>query len=187
MKKLLSLDISSSTIGWALFHYDDNSAKLVSYGHIKPMSKDKANGSLPKRLDDANNKLIDLLNINDIEEVAVEDYAKRFSKGKSQANTIIMLAVFNEISCLSAYKKTGMEPLRYPVATIRKCVGDLFGVKIVSKDDIFPEIVKNCTHFNTVINKVGNVKKECGDEADAIAVGIATIMKKNIPNLIWDI
>ena len=187
MQRLLSLDISSSTIGWAIFDYDNSIVKLTTYGHFKPMSKAKSKDTLPLRLQDAELKLKDILKKYKPTAIAVEDYAKRFSRGRSQADTIILLAVFNEVCCLTAYKELGINPEKYPVTTIRSCVGKHFGTKIISKDDIFPEIVKNCSKFSVTINKIGNTKKECGDEADAIACGITALIGKKLGNITWQL
>ncbi len=176
MKKVLSLDISSSTIGWAVLEFDDKVVELIDYGHLKPPKK--AKGSISFRLDTTVNMMTDLINRFNPDFVAVEDYAKKFSKGKSTANTIILLSVFNEMCCLLSYQLVGKDVYRYPVVTIRSVLGKHFGEKIVSKDDVFPQIVNNCSKFNTKLNRVGNIKKECGDEADAIAVGLTFILKE---------
>jgi len=47
MKKLISLDISSSTVGWALFSFSKDEFSLIEYGHIKPEKSSK--GSLAYR------------------------------------------------------------------------------------------------------------------------------------------
>jgi Holliday junction resolvasome RuvABC endonuclease subunit len=185
MKKVLGLDISSSTIGWCLLEYDAQVVNLVSYGHIKPPPKKK--GSFPFRLDFTYKAIEDLIKQLKPNEIAVEDYAKKFSKGRSTANTIIVLSVFNEVCCLVSYRKLKKEPFRYPVATIRAQLGRLFNTKIVSKDDVFPEIVKNCSRFQVKLNRNLNTKKESGDEADAIAVAITHILKTQNQNPSWNL
>ncbi len=187
MKKLLSLDISSSTIGWSIFEYDQTTSSLISYGHFKPPTKKQAKDVLPYRLEKAAQfleKLIDAYKPND---VVIEDYAKQFSKGKSQASTIILLATFNELLGWISYKKIGKDVERIPVTTIRSIIGKHFQIKIVSKDDIFPVLVKNCLTYKTQLNKIGNIKKECGDEIDSIACGMTWILKNAGGNLVWHV
>jgi Holliday junction resolvasome RuvABC endonuclease subunit len=187
MIRVLGLDISSSTIGWCVIDYDNQSASLIDYGHIKPPSKAKAKGVLPYRLNQTIGLMENVVNKYKPDEVAVEDYAKKFSVGRSRASTIIILAVFNELCCLIGYKRTGKDAYRYPVSKIRKVIGNHFGIKTVSKDDIFPVITSSCSKFKTQKNKVGNIKKECGDEADAIAVAITHVLEKSSNSLIWSL
>lgn len=175
--RILSLDISSSCIGWALFEENDGDAQLVTYGHIKPPKKEK--GSLSFRLKKTEDELRKIIDKYGPKQVAIEDYAKRFSMGRSTANTIIMLSVFNEVLTLLCFKEIGSDPYRYPVVTIRSCVGKHFGQKIVSKDDIFPAISSKANIFLTRQNKKGNLAKECFDEGDAIAVGMTHLLKTN--------
>lgn len=181
--RILSLDISSSCIGWALFEENDGDAILITFGHIKPPKKEK--GSLSYRLQKTEDELRKIINKYNPNQVAIEDYAKRFSMGRSTANTIIMLSVFNEVLTLLCFKQISADPYRYPVVTIRSCLSKHFGQKIVSKDDIFPAISSNAQIFLTRQNKKGNLAKECYDEGDAIAVGMTHLIKtvKNLKSL----
>ena len=187
MNRILSLDISSATIGWAVFDYDQITAYLIDYGHFKPPTKKQAKDVLPVRLTGAVNFLEHLMNKYTFNEVVVEDYAKQFSKGRSQASTIILLATFNELLGWVAYKKINKAVHRIPVTTIRSTIGKHYQTKIVSKDEIFPVIIKNCSIYKTKLNRAGNIKKECGDEIDAIACGMTWILKQTGGNLVWHI
>lgn len=180
----MSLDISSSTIGWAIINYDDQNAILSHYGHFKPPTKKQAKDVLPVRLDAAVNFVEKLLLQHKPDDVIVEDYAKQFSKGKSQASTIILLATFNEMLGWVVYKKLGKDVHRIPVTTIRSVMGKFFQTKIVSKDEVFPAFINKSLLYKTKINKAGNIKKECGDEVDAIVCGMSWILKQN-SNLQW--
>lgn len=176
MKKVLSLDISSSTIGWALIEYNKEEINLLEYGYIKPPKKKR--GSLSLRLSKTVDMITELIADTHPDEVAVEDYARKFSKGRSTANTIIILSTFNETVCLTAFRIMSKDVFRYPVATIRSHVGKLFETKIVSKDDVFPEIVKKSKIFKVELNRNNNTKKESGDVADAIACGLTHALKE---------
>lgn len=185
MKRILSLDISSSTIGFAVLDYDQTQATLYDHGHFKPPDKKKSGDLLPLRLEISMNKLKDWIKLYKPQEVVIEDYAKRFNQGKSTANIIILLSTFNECLRLVAYQQLGIDAIKYPVITIRTEVGKLFNTKIVSKDDIFPVIQEQCKSFTTLYNKKGNVKNESKDEGDAIAVGITRIIKDVGTNIEW--
>lgn len=179
MQKVLSLDISSSVIGWSLIEYDNQSFTLIDYGYLKPPKSSK--GTLSFRLNETVNMITNLIAQHHPDEVAVEDYARRFTKGRSTAHTIIILSIFNEVVSLTAYRIMKKDVFRYPVSTIRAQVGKLFGIKIVSKDDIFPEIVQRANIYKTELNRNNNIRKECMDVVDAIAVGITHVLKRS-PN-----
>lgn len=172
--KLLSLDISSSTIGWAIFEYNTEEFRLLDFGYLKPPKKIK--GSVSYRLNETMKLIINIINNHNPNEVAVEDYAKGFSAKRSHANTIITLSTFNETVCLAAYQSLNKDVFRYPVATIRSRVGKLFGVKTVSKDEIYSLINRHAAIFKPKLNKQGNIQKENMDIVDGIAVGIAHIL-----------
>nr|BDD46200.1 hypothetical protein 34 [bacterium] len=186
MERILAFDISSSTIGWAILELDDNQVlTLPQTGYIKPPKSHK--GGLSHRLSatyDAIEGLIDLFQPTD---VVVEAYAKRFSKGRSSAQTIIILSVFNEVCKLAAYRKLHREAFEYPVVSIRAKIGAHFGVKIVSKEDIFPVINQNCKSFVPTLNRNKNTKKECLDIADAIAAGLTHIIKTGKTVSSWNL
>ena len=182
MKNILSLDISSSTIGWStLSLYDDGNIKLNRFGHIKPPSKamaDKKSLGLSYRLSEISRSAKELLNKVKPDIVVVEDYARKFSRGKSSANTIIILATVNETISLECFNFLGKEVVRLPVSRIRKILRDEFDTQIGGKDDIIQLMNNLFSKFNLKLNKVGNIKKECYDEADALAAGLAHCIDK---------
>ncbi len=175
--KMLGLDISSATIGWALFEFDAQTASLIEHGHIRPPPAKK--GSLAYRISTAYDEIEKLLNRLKPDEVVIEDYAKKFSAGKSRAHTIILLSVFNEVTSLVVYRCLGLNVFRYPVVSIRSELSKFFKTKIVSKDDIFPVICQRCLNFKIKINKKGKTLKQCYDEADAVSCGITHLIRKH--------
>jgi len=181
MKKVLGLDISSSTIGWSIISFDDKVIYLVDYGHIKPLSKSKADkkglGYTP-RVDSAYKEIASLIKDKKPDIVSIEEYAKRFSKNRSTANTIIVLATFNEIVNLSCYHNLKKESFKYTVSNIRSEVSKAYKEKIKSKDDVFPFVEKTFSNFKPTKTRFGNIKKEHYDEADAIFTALAHIVIK---------
>jgi len=176
MKKLISLDISSSTVGWALFSFSKDEFSLIEYGHIKPEKSSK--GSLAYRAANYLDKISEFLIQKNPDCVAIEAYANKFPKGKSSARTIIVLSLFNETTSMASIKSIGVEPKSYPVMTIRSCLSSFSGSKITSKEDCFNFIKNNFKNFNLKYKKTGKIKDECYDEADAIAVGLTHIIKE---------
>jgi Holliday junction resolvasome RuvABC endonuclease subunit len=176
--KIMGLDISSSTIGWSLFTSDQSFFSLDDYGFVKPIKGTPAKPmSLSKRLKDAKTKIDALIDTHKPDIIVIEDYARRFSAGRSSAQTIIVLSVFNETISLLGYEKLNKDVVKYPVVSIRAELSKFFKQKIVSKEDIGPVIIKNSTKFKQVTSKNG-IRKENEDIIDAIAVGLTYILKE---------
>lgn len=173
MKKILGLDVSSATIGWALLSDD---IELLKYGHLKPPSKKKSKDNFSLRLDFAFVEVGNLIQSLNPDVVVIEDYAKRFTKGRSNANTILTLASFNEVSGLISYKLTGKKPIRISVSTLRTIVNNHYGEEINDKDDVLKFCEKHFDNFSSALNQKGNLKKESYDEADAIIVSLGYIL-----------
>jgi Holliday junction resolvasome RuvABC endonuclease subunit len=175
MKTVLSLDISSSTIGWAIIKYNRKEYQLLEYGHIKPPRKKQEKIiKLSKTYD----MIKDLIIEKEPDEVAVEQYASKFSRGKSTANTIIVLSTYNETVKLCCYRELDIITYAYAPVSVRSKMSKYFSEKISNKDEAFDFVVKKVKGFKTTLNRVNNIKKECYDEADAICVGICHFIAK---------
>ena len=175
MKKILGLDISSATIGWALLEASDSYVELSCYGAIKPPKS--TSGSLAYRANEAGKAVSDLIEEKSPEIVVIESYANKFPSGRSTARTIIVLSVFNETIAISALNKLGKDPERMAVVTIRSQLSKFCGKKISSKEECFDFICSSFSSFKKRKNKAGNMAKEVYDEADAIAVAFAFLVK----------
>jgi len=180
MKKILGLDISSSTIGWALLKVKNGSFSLDAYGHIKP-TKSKKKGkdiSLSERLSDTYDSMSELFSNINPDDIIVEKYANRFTAGRSTARTIMMLSTFNELISFCSYREMSKLTHQYAPITIRSSISKFFDKKLKSKDDAFEFVCENISNFQTKTNRVGNMKKESYDEADAICVALCHYIKK---------
>lgn len=175
---ILGLDISSATIGWSILKVDEGKYHLKNYGHIKPVSKKKSGDIFSVRLNYAFDAITKLIEKEKPNIIVIEDYAKKFSKGKSSANTILILSSFNEVCGLAAYRASKIVPVRMPVTTLRKLVKKEFGCSIDDKPDVLAFCKKTFNNFLTPNNKAGNIKKECYDEADAIIVSLGYFLDK---------
>ena len=173
MNTVLSFDISSSVIGWSKLAFDKDSISLINYGNFKPIKSE----SIEKRLIFVENEINKICKNNNSDFYAVESYANKFSSGRSTANTIRVLSIFNEVCNLQIFKTTGKQTFRFPVVTIRSQVSKLLGRKIVSKDEAFESLKNYFQKYKIVYNRNGNIKKECYDEIDSIAVGLCFINK----------
>ena len=161
----LGLDISSSTIGYAVCSDED----LISQGRYKPKKSKIKNKShtIAERLSQTYKDVKSLVKKINPDEIVIEDYARKFTKGRSSASTIIILSCFNEVVSMACIDAVGVIPIKYPVSSIRKTLG-LKGK--IEKEDVLNEILKLYPNFKVTKNRVKNTQKETFDEADALAV-----------------
>lgn len=176
MNRILGLDISSATIGWALLVDSNEELCLKDYGYISPPKSKK--GSLAFRASKAFEEIESLVRTTSPDIVVIESYANKFPSGRSTARTIIVLSVFNEVCAMAVLKATGKDPVRLPVATIRSKLSKFYKQKVSSKEECFDLIEAQFSDFKIRKNRAGNIAKECFDEADAIAVAAAYYIKE---------
>ena len=186
---VLSLDISSTTIGWSVISYNDSDflPSLKDYGYIKPSKKFK---NMTDRVVDLEEKIKDLCsNLEKIDFAIVEDYASFFKGGLSSAKTIITLALFNEFTKFFIFKNLGINPEKVSVHSIRSLVSKKYNAKVKGKEEVLDFVIKNFKNYKTKINKLKNIRKECNDEADAILVGLYYVLneenKNGQKNSVW--
>lgn len=123
----IGLDISSSCTGVCVLEKGTNN--LLELFPVKLTSVKYDNNmflkceEIQKIFENMNKKYI-------VTDVYVEDCAKKFSAGKSSAETIVVLAKMNATVCWIAYQVFGIEPKFINVRTGRK----ILGIKIDTKD-----------------------------------------------------
>jgi Holliday junction resolvasome RuvABC endonuclease subunit len=171
-KTVLGIDCSSSTIGWGLVAVKANPT-LLAYGHIKPLPS--KNNALVKRLNDVYCKVEGLCEKYDPSEVAIEDIFT-YMKGRSSGQTMTILAAFNRVAALSAYRTMEKDIIFYSVHTIRKLIKNKYLAKKgkVGKEDM-PLLIQSHLEktFTGPLNTKGAIATETLDEADGIAVAWA--------------
>lgn len=169
-QKTLGLDCSSSTIGWGLITDD---LLLSAHGHIKPIKSQH----ILQRLNGVFDSIFNLCELLNPTHVVVEDIFI-FMKGKSQAQTITILAAFNRVAALAAYRHTNNVSF-YSVHDIRKTIKEHYKLeRRIEKEDI-PGLVKQYfVGFSDIINKKGNVAVETFDETDGIAAAWAGVIRR---------
>lgn len=183
-ERIISLDISSSTIGWALIEADVEKPthKLIEYGYIRPPSKAKAEKigqSFSYRLNSIFDSVEQLFKEHNPDVIAVEHYVLGFSKGRSQIKTISILSSVNEAVCLAAFRHNKKEPERIPVQTIRARMSKKFGYKVKDKEDVLKAVKKEFSNFVPEIStRTMKIKAQSYDVSDAIAVGLTYIILK---------
>lgn len=182
MKTILGIDCSSSTIGWAYMSVDNNSVYLIDHGHIKPPEKEDM--SLIERLDIVSTQIEELCCRLNPDFTIVEEITQ-FMKGKTSANTIIILAVFNRAVALQLYRCTKKLPMfLYPIS-IRTRIKRFLGLAEPIEKEHIPSILQD--YFGKSFFKVVGYKQrgknkgqpivETYDEADAVAAAWAGLIE----------
>lgn len=165
---LLSLDISTSCVGYAIFS-DDGSIKELNY--IK--FRDGLN--LFEKLKEFM-KRTEYFKITGISRIAIEEPLKKFEGKFSNADTIAKLNVFNGMVSGYAYTELGVTPTYHNVKTAR---ASLFP-GIQSKNEkgtikhlIWERVMQMEPKLNWVYNRNGKLVTENYDMADAYVIGMA--------------
>jgi Holliday junction resolvasome RuvABC endonuclease subunit len=168
--KILSLDISSAAIGWALIDFENNN--LLDYGVIHPPKKEK---DFLKKLHKTKELFLELLQKTKPDKIVIEEISK-FMPHKSSAGTIITLAVYNRTLALTALEYNGLVPEYMSVLTIRH---KLKKNKVLPKKEDMPKLIEKHLKikFPWILKKSGEICKTSYDLADGIAVGLAWIQK----------
>lgn len=167
MKIVLGIDCSSSTIGLGILEIDNkNNINFINVSYIKPIK----DGSIIERLVDTRNRLQEVILKYKPDYIGIEEIVK-FMKGKSSANSIIMLATFNRMAGLLSYDFLKKPPELFNVLSIRH------GIKINNifpkKEDIAELTAKHLgITFPYEYSKKGKIKVENEDMADGLAVAL---------------
>lgn len=168
VKTILGIDCSSTCIGYCVLELDEQikSIKFVKADYIKPIKT----GSIVERIVNTRDKIQKIIEEIKPDYVAIEDIIK-FMKGKSTAQTIIMLTTFNRMTALVAYDFMNKEPEFYNVMSIRH--GLKFN-KIFPKKEDMPELVAKHLgiDFPYEYNKNNKIRVENYDKADGMAVAL---------------
>jgi len=184
---IIGLDISTTCTGISVINRDT--------GDLLSMHHELMNN--PKKFPDFWDKIahmstaLGLICSNpswQIEGVAVEENAKRFTPGFSSADTIITLAKFNGILCYIMFLKYGLKPININVRSARSKLG----IKINYKDKSKPTKQKVLEHlvnahpnfpwiYKTSKDGVQSLTKINEDRADSYVIAEAARLMHFIP------
>jgi hypothetical protein len=176
--KVLGLDISTKTIGWALF--DENSQKLLELTHFSPVIKPKPEEKIEElllKVDAFEEKLIGYKDLN-ITKVVIEEPLLN----SNNIWTVGTLLRYNSMISRSIYQILGITPNYISTYNSRKfawpdLVGDngkgknvLFGglpKTIDKKELIWKKVSEAEPQITWLYTRNNTLKKECFDQADA--------------------
>lgn len=184
--KILGLDISTKTIGWALFDID--SSKLLELTHfspkIKPQPEEKIE-ELVKKSDAFKQHLESYKNVG-ISKVVIEEPLLQsnniYTVGTLlRYNTLILRACYDVLGVIPTFISTyNARKFAFPslVGTNDKGKNVLFGglPKDIDKKHIIWEHVNSvCPEVKWLYGKTGNLKKENYDMSDAATAVIGYV------------
>lgn len=114
---LLSLDVSSKMVGYAVF--DGITREEICLDKIDVSKITTMN----KKLDSILQVLSDVIRKHQIGFVVVEDMAKNFTFGQTNNHTIVLLVALNQIIRYVLYRDFGIESVAMHVSTVRSLTG----------------------------------------------------------------
>ena len=176
--KVLGLDISTKTIGWALF--DENSQKLLELTHFSPVIKPKPEEKIEElllKVDAFEEKLIGYKDLG-ITKVVIEEPLLN----SNNIWTVGTLLRYNSMISRSIYQILGITPNYISTYNSRKfawpdLVSDngkgknvLFGglpKTIDKKELIWKKVSEAEPQITWLYTRNNTLKKECFDQADA--------------------
>ena len=193
--KVLGLDISTKTIGWALF--DIKTQDLLELTHVSPR---------PKNKDTDENKMLELILKSEVFKTKLEDYKKlgivsviieEPLLNSNNVYTIQTLLRFNTLICKTIYDVLGIVPEFISTYNSRKFAFPelvkendknkhvLFGglPKDIDKKMIIWELVaKKEPQIQWQYTRNNTLKKENFDQTDAYACVLGYMRRKEIWN-----
>lgn len=171
--KILGFDVSSTVTAYCCMTVEDKKIINIEHGFFKPNKK----GTIFERLSSFQKEIEKIVKKFNPDQIAIEDIIQ-FMKQKSQANTIITLALFNRQVGLTCFN-FGYQPYLYNVMQIRHCIK--LNKDIPKKEDV-PSVLEkrlNIT-FPFILNKKSKIKPESYDVSDAFAVTLTHIIKEKL-------
>ena len=184
--KILGLDISTKTIGWALF--DVNSSKLLELTHFSPKIKPQPEDKIEELLKKADAFRIHLEEYRDvgISKVVIEEPLLN----SNNIYTVGTLLRYNTMILKSCYEILGIVPTFISTYNARKyAFPSLVGQNDKGKNVLFGGLPKDtdkkhiiwenvnavCPEVKWLYGKTGNLKKENYDMSDAATAVIGYV------------
>lgn len=170
MSKVLGFDVSSTTIGYCVLEVENSKITFIKADYLKPIKT----GTIIDRISDTRDKIKKIIEKENPDYIGIEDIIQ-FIKGRSTANTVIVLASFNRMIGLLSQdylkQKNKTAPKLFSVMSIRH---GLKNGKILPQKEDMPELVAK--HLGITFpwehGKKGAIKVENYDKADGIAVAL---------------
>lgn len=174
MRKIIGFDVSSETLAYSIFEYEDNNIKYISSNYIKPQKT----GTIIDRIANTRDAVKLIIEDTKPDIIAIEDIVQ-FMKNSSTAQTIITLASFNRMVGLVSFDYLNKSPELINIMTIRHCIRRQAELQELPKKEDLPQILEKLLkiQFPWEYNKKGKVKQENYDKSDAMSCAYCCIIK----------
>jgi Holliday junction resolvasome RuvABC endonuclease subunit len=176
VKKIMGFDISSSTVGICVLTQNDDHIELTHIEYFKPPKKSHIFEKLSKLK--SHIKLV--MEKWQPDEIAIEDFLLGMSGGRTNINTLSLLAIFNRTVGLTIYECSNKVPYMYSPIEIRKAIA--INDVVPSKEQV-PEFLEQ--HMNLLFpwikknnkrTKLAKIIVENYDMSDAMACAYCHIL-----------
>jgi hypothetical protein len=124
---ILALDISTAIVGFAIFRKGVSVEETLVHADAVVLKNTK---NYFDKINNMKKVFKDIHEKYDITEVYVEEALKKFSRGRSSAHTLILLAKFNGTLCYLIREIFGIEPKEISASIAR----DANKIKLLKKD-----------------------------------------------------
>ncbi len=184
MIKVLGLDISTATIGWAIMNHETEGKYIIKAEDVGYIDLSKLGKDWFKKADLALSQLTDIVEKYNPDKIQIEENLLGFSPGFTSTQVIVTLARFNGIISWGLYRKTKKYPIFIHPTTARiNAWGSSFIEykkenkkaailnRVVTK---YPEIYEKLPK-----NKKGDLAKQAFDISDAVTVACCIIKSSN--------
>lgn len=170
----MGFDVSSETLAYSVFEYENNNIKYITSGYVKPSKT----GTIIDRIASTRNAVKLIIENNKPDIIAIEDIVQ-FMKNASTAKTIITLASFNRMVGLVSFDYLNRSPELLNIMTIRHCIKRQSGLQELPKKEDLPNILEKLLkiQFPWEYDKKNRIKKESYDKSDAISCAYCCIIK----------
>ena len=177
---VFALDVSTSIIGLCIL---DNKKNILLLDHID-LKKEK---DFWKKCDKARIEIVKISKKYKIDAVAIEESLSKFSRGKSSAGTLILLARFNAVISYICREILNLDPIYIGASDARR----LCGIKIqqtqkcgkTAKEQTFEHMSANdLQHIKWPLKKTSTnsnfrPKDFCFDRVDAFVIASAYLIQ----------
>ena len=189
--KVLGLDISTKTIGWALFEY--NNQELLELTHVSPVIKPKPEDKIEEILYkvDAFEEKLKNYKVLGIKKVVIEEPLLNSNNLWTvgtllRYNSMISRSIYNILNIVPSYISTyNSRKYAWPDLVRENNKGKmvLFGglPKTIDKKEIIWKKVSNAEpQITWLYTRNNTLKKECYDQADAYTCVLGYMKKEGI-------
>ncbi len=172
--KILSLDVSTSVLGWCLTTRSEDGTVITRFGALDFRNKNKF-GTIFQKLSVFQEFLEK--EKNNIDRIVIEEPNKGFKEGGSSPQVLALLQKFNGMVSAVAWTLTSKEPEYIMASAARKKAGVVIEKGPNAKKKVFKWLIENNSQFKESVSYTihGNPKPIFYDMSDAIVLMLGAL------------